>query len=328
MTPAHPLTRPFERQMRAFGKHLPRAVQGEVEPLHQCRVATRRLREILPLCTSEVPRGAAARARRRLRRVGRALGGVRELDVALGLVVELVQKDSVAPIAAGRLRQHLRDERDERRERMLDRLGGVSTRKLERDLADVARALSMRQQTDAWAQTLAVRMGRRAQRVREAVAAAGPLYVSDRVHVVRIAAKKLRYALEFAADTGEASTKGAVRQVKDIQEALGRLHDLEVLATTIQDIAVPGADVETWNGALDALRLELDRECRGLHSQYVAKREPLLEICDMALRVAVRIWTDRGGELASGGLVRPGGRILKMTLPDPRPAHRKATSNR
>ena len=328
MTLSHPLTRPFERQIRAFNKHLPRAVEGEVEPLHQCRVATRWLREILPLCASEVPRGAAARARRRLRRVGRALGGVRELDVALGLVVELARNESVAPIAAGRLRQHLRDERDERRERMLDRLGAVSTRKLERDLADVARALGMRQQTDAWAQTLAVQMGRRAQRVREAVAAAGPLYISDRVHAVRIAVKKLRYTLEFAADTGEASTKGAVRQARDIQEVLGRLHDLAVLATTIQDITVPGADVETWNGALGGLRLELDRECRGPHSQYVAKRAPLLEICDMALRVAVRIWTDRGGELASGGLVRPGGRILKMTLPERQPADRKATSNR
>ena len=327
MTPAHPLSRPFERQMRAFSKHFRRAVEGEVEPLHQCRVATRRLREILPLCVSEVPRGAATRARRRLRRVGRALGGVREIDVALGLVVELAQKDSVAPLAAGRLRQHLRDDRDERRERMLERLRAVSIRKLERDLADIARGLSMRQQTDAWAQTLAVRMARRAQRVREAVAAAGPLYISDRVHAVRIAAKKLRYALELAADTGEASTKGAVRKVRDIQEALGRLHDFEVLATTIQDITVPGADVETWNGALDGLRLELDRECRGLHSQYVAKRESLVEICDMAVQVAVRIWTDRGGELASGGLVRPGGRILKMTLPDRRLADRKASSN-
>ena len=208
MTPSHPLRRPFERQIRTFGKQLPLAVKGEIEPLHQCRVATRRLREILPLCASEVPRGVATRARRRLRRVGRALGGVREIDVALGLVDELTQRGVVDAGAAERLRQHLRDERDERRERLRDRLSAVNTRRLERDLAEVARVLGMRHQTEGWAYTLAVRMGRRAQRVREAVSAAGALYTSDRVHRVRITGKKLRYALEFAGDTARGGPRG------------------------------------------------------------------------------------------------------------------------
>ena len=74
-----------------------------------------------------------------------------------------------------RLQRHLTDERDERRERMLDKLSSVNTRKLERDLADVARVLAMRTETDAWAQMLAVRLESRAQRVREAIAASGAL---------------------------------------------------------------------------------------------------------------------------------------------------------
>ncbi len=319
MTPSQPLSWPFERLTRAFSQHLPLAVVGEVEPLHQGRVATRRLREILPLCACEVPRGLANRARRRLRRVGRALGGVREIDVSISMVAELVRKERVEPETGERLQRHLADEREERRERMLDQLSSVNTRKLERDLADVARVLAMRQQTDAWAKMLAVRLESRAQRVREAVADSGALYISDRVHRVRIAAKKLRYGLELAGDTGEARTKSSVREVKSIQEVLGRLHDLEVLAHMIQDLAVPGPVGEPLNAGFETLRRDIDRECRELHSQYVGRRETLLHVCADAVTHAGRIWIDRGGELSGPQPLLSTGRVLKMSLPTARP---------
>jgi CHAD domain-containing protein len=322
MTPTQPLSGPFERLTRAFGHHLPSAIVGEVEPLHQGRVSTRRLREILPLCACEVPRGLANRARRRLRRVGRALGDVREIDVSIGIVADLVQRERVESEAGERLQRHLTDERDERRERMLDQLSSVNTRKLERDLADIARVLAMRQQTDGWAQLLAVRLESRAQRVQDAVVEAGALYISDRVHNVRIAAKKLRYALEVAGDTGEARTKRCVREVKSIQAVLGRLHDLEVLGHMIQDLIVPGPVDEPLNVGFETLRRGLDRECRELHSQYVGGRETLLKVCASAVIHAGRIWSDRGGELSGAGPRLSTGRVLKMSLPTARPTIR------
>ncbi len=322
MTPSQPLLLPFERLSRAFSQHLPPALVGEVEPLHQGRVSTRRLREILPLCACEVPRGLANRVRRRLRRVGAALGGVREIDVSIGIVAELVQNERVDSETGQRLQRHLTDERDERRERMLDKLSSVNTRKLERDLADVARVLAMRTETDAWAQMLAVRLESRAQRVREAIAASGALYISDRVHKVRIAAKKLRYALELAGDTGEARTKRCVRELKGVQDVLGRLHDLEVLGHMIQDLAVPGPVGEPLNAGFETLRRDLDRECRELHSQYVGGRETLLKVCADAVTHAGRIWIDRGGELSGPRRLRSAGRVLKMSLPTARPTDR------
>src|SRR5262245_28849831 len=60
-----------------------RVEAGDVDALHRSRVATRRLREALPLVKG---RGRERRRLRRdLRRVTRALGPVRELDVALAL---------------------------------------------------------------------------------------------------------------------------------------------------------------------------------------------------------------------------------------------------
>lgn len=330
MTPSHPLTAPFERNVRAFGEQLPAAAAGAVEPLHQCRVATRRLREILPLCAAETSRSTAGRARRRLRRVGRALGPVREVDVALALVDELARRRFVRGQAEDHLRRRLLDEREERREQMLDRLRSVNTRKLERDLAEVARMLGMRRQTDAWAQALAARMDRRAGSLRDAVAAAGPLYVADRVHAVRIAAKQLRYALEFAGATGEARTKNLVRQVKNVQETLGRLHDLDVLAALVQDLVAPAAR-QPWRGDLERLRLRLEGECRKLHGRYVAKQGPLLDLCGAASKAAGRMLAERGGGPADERRAKAGGRVLKMRMaitPSPTTAATSVTATR
>jgi CHAD domain-containing protein len=307
----------------ALSKHLPRAVEGEIEPLHQARVATRRLREILPLCACEVPRGLANRALRQVGRVGRALGDVREIDVSIDMVEEIIQTGTVDSAAGRRLQQYLQDEREQRRERMLDRLSSVSSRKLERDLADVARVLGMRQQTDEWAQMLAVRIERRSEGAQRAVGEAGVLYISDRVHRVRIATKKLRYALELAGDTGEAQTREAVRSLKEIQDVLGRLHDLEVLGGMIQDLTMPTSDAPPANAELEACRLALADECRGLHSQYVGQRESFLRICQDAMAWATLIWTERGGASSRPVPPRMAGRVLRVTIPVPESAKPK-----
>ena len=325
MMPLHPLLPPLERQARAFGTYLPEAVNGEVEPLHQCRVATRRLRELLPLCGPEVSTGIARRARRCLRRVGRAMGPVRELDVSLELEDQLARESIVRDEAEERLRQHILDKREEHRQQMLDRLRSINTRKLERDLPEVARLLGMRQQTDAWAQVLASRMQSRARLLRETVDAAGPLYIADRVHAVRIATKRLRYVLELAGDTGEARTKRAVRDARSVQETLGRLHDLDVLAGLMQGLIAAAAG-EPWHTPLEAARLHVERECRALHGQYVAQREFVLDLSAAAAQTGSDIWDERGGDDLPAASPMRVGRALKMTLDESRPADRPAAA--
>ena len=84
--------RALERRVRALERDLPAALGGDVEALHRSRVASRRLREILPVLGLERDAGRQAPVRklqRRLRRLTSALGGVRELDVALGILDQL-----------------------------------------------------------------------------------------------------------------------------------------------------------------------------------------------------------------------------------------------
>src|SRR5207249_838761 len=67
--------------LRAFVRVEPAARAGEVEPVHQLRVATRRLRTALRLFAPLLPARFAAAAHRDLAWLATAIGAVRDLDV-------------------------------------------------------------------------------------------------------------------------------------------------------------------------------------------------------------------------------------------------------
>src|SRR5918993_2609987 len=98
---------------------MPAAQAGDEVSVHQARVASRRLREALPLLSIRADAGALDRADKRVRRITRALGPVRELDVTLLLLAEL-QRRKAAPVRAiSRVRDAVIEERLERRRAML-----------------------------------------------------------------------------------------------------------------------------------------------------------------------------------------------------------------
>src|SRR5450759_1405922 len=84
-----PLVRLFERRTRALRRHLSAAIAGKDTGVHQARVASRRLREAVPVLTEGLHHSKAGKAQRKIRRLTQALGSVRELDVTLHLIDEL-----------------------------------------------------------------------------------------------------------------------------------------------------------------------------------------------------------------------------------------------
>jgi CHAD domain-containing protein len=60
---------------------MPAAQEGDETSVHQARVASRRLREALPVLGARADGDALDRAEKRVKRITRALGPVRELDV-------------------------------------------------------------------------------------------------------------------------------------------------------------------------------------------------------------------------------------------------------
>ena len=63
------------------------------------------------------------------------------------------------------------------------------------------------------------------------------LYLPERLHVVRIALKKLRYAREVGAEAVRRQhTKAELRSLKRSQDILGRLHDMQVLLDRVRQL--------------------------------------------------------------------------------------------
>src|SRR6476661_5046661 len=77
----------LKKRVDPFTRVLAAVEQGDVRALHRARVASRRLRELLPMLQLQPSR--ARKLSRRLRKVTMRLGAVRELDVLLLLIDEL-----------------------------------------------------------------------------------------------------------------------------------------------------------------------------------------------------------------------------------------------
>ena len=69
----------LRQRLTALVDALPAASSGDVESVHRARVASRRLREVLPVLSEAAASPHLARAGKDVRRITRALGPIREL---------------------------------------------------------------------------------------------------------------------------------------------------------------------------------------------------------------------------------------------------------
>lgn len=273
------------RRARSLKRHLRAAALGNGHGVHQARVASRRLREAVPVLASGLKDTKAGKARKKIRRVTRALGAIRELDVTVALLDELAAREGIPRVALEEVRGRVLAEQERRRAVMLKRLGRVRMDKLDRRLAALGDALDAAQ-TEEWRRPLASRLLKRAKLLRTAVDDAGQLYEAERLHAVRIAAKKLRYAAEVAAEAGVRAAVKPVRTIKQAQDTLGRLHDLQVLQAHIAAVQAMPRRSRVADSGLQTISRKLEDECRHLHARYVAS-VPVLKAVIEDIRAAV-----------------------------------------
>jgi CHAD domain-containing protein len=275
----------IRQRLRALEKNLPAAAKGNVDALHQARVASRRIREALPL-VSAGSRGR--RLERQMRKITQALGPVRQLDVALQILDEMEHSGEVSRSALSRLRQAVSRERQLLYVDMKRRLDGWNLEKVRKRALGAARRSGARGVRDpkrlARAQQ---RAARRAERLRMAIENAAGIYLPDRLHDVRIAVKKLRYAMELVRELSGSRAQAKLRTLKNSQDLLGRIRDLEVLIARIRGVqGAAGAPNLKLSAELDRLVRRFENDCRQLHGQYMSSRQTLLAICDHAIGAA------------------------------------------
>jgi len=278
----------IRQRLGALSRALPSARAGDVPAIHQARVATRRLREALPL----IARGSSGRKlARTVRRLTRALGPVRELDVALLTLDELGEQPDVPRGGVLALQQSIRQERGRMHRDMVRTIDRTRLDKLTEKLLAHAQKrdkLGPRPRTTDPKQLEAARAraGRRAERLRASIENAAAIYLPDRLHEVRIAVKKLRYSMEIARELSGSRAMARIMTLKRAQDLLGRIHDLEVLIARTRGIqGSSNAPTLRISADMDLLVRRLETECRRLHGRYIAMRAALLSICDYASAV-------------------------------------------
>jgi CHAD domain-containing protein len=248
--------------------------RGDVKAVHQARVASRRLRELLPVLQLDGEEGH--KLGRRLRKLTARLGELRELDVLLHAVDELRQSGRFSDRALGKIADEIGRDAAKVREHLIRRTPSREIAAIARKLDRAANDVELSASADAvrafrWA--IDARIAKRAQALGDAIADAGALYLPDRLHAVRIALKKFRYALELDAETSGRRTTPDLATLKRLQGLLGRMHDLDVLIDRLRQME---ASLPPSDGGLrrevDVLVASIENACRRLHARYVRER--------------------------------------------------------
>jgi CHAD domain-containing protein len=266
------------RRARELERQLPLAIQGSDTGVHQARVASRRLREAVPILAGETK--ARKKAEKKIRKLTQALGTVREMDVTVQILDEFAQTNALPRNALEDVRSHVVAERDRRRGVMLQRLRRVDTDRL-RSRLEEASIVSAVIDSAEWREALTTRVAQRVKRLRVAIEGAGQMYAAEQLHAVRIATKKLRYALELIADARLAPVRPLVNTLKRAQDTLGTLHDLQVIEQHVSAVqAMPPSRRGAHDGGLKVIAGSLADECRHCHGRYIKQVPGLIQLLE------------------------------------------------
>jgi len=265
----------IRRESRQIARQLPVAAKGDVRAVHRARVASRRLRESVPVAGLVVPR-SVRRLEERLRRLTRALGAVREIDVIRDLLVHEAARHGWAPATVARVDRVCRETRDRRRRAMLAALDRIDVPKMLRGLDRLADETETDGTPARAASVLAARLRRRAGKLTAALPGVSTLYAPVPLHAVRIASKKLRYTLELARAAASVPAAAPVRDLRAVQALLGGLHDRQSLQTWLQVLAAEAPGRPRLIHELDRWIVTIEIECRRGHARFV-RRLPRLE---------------------------------------------------
>ena len=246
LTARQAASRIVARQVRELFRWEKPARRGEdVEAVHQMRVQTRRLRAALALFASVV-RPLRRAGRTRLRWLSRALGRVRDLDVIIALLEDghLAHLEDVEAARLEDLLAALKERRWRAQQKLAASLARGRYEKLKAALRDFARhprfvgrgaeeAMAARWLTDV--------IHRLARRVSAHRAMADRAPEAADLHELRIAFKRLRYVLDFHAETCGIAFDEERRLTRLLQDCLGEIHDHDVLIGWFSEAAGTGA---------------------------------------------------------------------------------------
>jgi CHAD domain-containing protein len=217
------------------------------DAVHDVRVAIRRVRECLDVFSPAFPGDAVKKIDKKLSKVLKAAGELRNLDIA----IELLKIPGVAKLVGLT--------RDVRRERV----------RQARDFADTLAQLDDGNVAEKWKKKLLKKAGCAVDPAKLAhkmlpklaaeffdagEAAAGPLADPKSLHKFRIRSKRFRYAMELFVPLYGPELDDRMKILKNLQTLLGAINDCVATKDLLEDFR------KKHREAVDAVKKKLDRK--------------------------------------------------------------------
>ena len=243
---------------RLFGQlieNMPGTRDGsDIEALHDMRVASRRLRAALRVFRPCFPDEYWMDVEDMIRSITQALGVVRDHDVFINYLHNYRKANPKQNIKW--LIKKEQDLRELEREQMLQALDSFAGSDPESKISVLLESVSK-----TWADSNKLRKNQFGERaiapVQKRIAAImtfdeiiGNEEDNTGLHLMRIAAKKLRYTLEAFAPCFGPPFLDAINSVKSIQEYLGQLHDCDVWIEKLKGYLQDSKNADSLNNLI------------------------------------------------------------------------------
>jgi CHAD domain-containing protein len=275
----------LDEQTSVLRTQLNAVYDGLADAVHDSRVATRRIREVLALVPAIPGRDGERDVATDFQKMGRALGKVRDIDVQIALIKSLeVHAPESAPSMVV-VRQDHEARRLMKMRRLIKTLERLDVDSLLHFVGDShPSGLRARLMSRGWQQQIRRLAVERSRTAIEAIAHATGVYFPRRTHNARIAIKQLRYAGEIGLRIGLSDMRSGIGPLKRGQEILGDLHDKQVLADHLASyVKHQGVDKDH----VTLTRKVLEGEVLALHTDYLCRRERLRDACAEIERAAL-----------------------------------------
>ncbi|MCB9079153.1 MAG: CHAD domain-containing protein [Anaerolineaceae bacterium] len=216
----------------------------DIEELHDMRVATRRMRAAFQVFGDSYTKKSAKPLLQGLKKTGRALGPVRDLDVFIEKLHHY--QETIAESEQAKLQplfDMLQAQRDKARQAMMDHLDSRDYRRFKKLLGKFVNTAGMGANP--------VKLGDNPEP--DQLRHMGPMLIYDTyaevrayetvldgapistLHQLRITCKRLRYTLECLEEVLGPEAGQVISETKIMQDHLGDLHDAEVAAEIIKE---------------------------------------------------------------------------------------------
>jgi len=279
--------------LRAFARQEQAARSGDIEGVHELRVATRRLRAALRFFAPVLPERFVENVRREIQWLAATIGAVRDLDV-LGQVVaaRAPRLDPDVRSALGPVAIYIHDRRAAAHAALVAALDSARCRRLLDRLAEFSESMPPRRSQEPLGAVAPTLLRPLLRALLSAGRRIGDNPTAEALHRLRVRGKRLRYALETLRGLGGKSVDKMLRRLVALQDVLGDHQDavtaMERLRAYAETADVPPATVlavgalvegfvrrarklrrrfpETWR------RLDRSRLRTGLQNELVRRR--------------------------------------------------------